>query len=67
MDEQPRPTEQPGLEREQLVERTRALLQAHVPLSLLLDLADPAGPDSVGHFSQEPADLDWLRPVGPSA
>lgn len=46
----------------ELVDRTRALLEAHVPLSLLLDLTDPAGPDSVGHFTAEPADLSWLQP-----
>ena len=56
-------TGEPRLDDEQLVDRTRALLQAHVPLSLLLDLADPAGPDSAGHFVGEPADLSWLRPV----
>lgn len=46
----------------ELVDRTRALLEAHVPLSLLLDLADPAGPDSAGHFTAERADLSWLQP-----
>lgn len=54
-------TDQPELLQSALVERTRALLQAHVPLSLLLDLADPTGPDSAGHFVDEPADLSWLR------
>jgi hypothetical protein len=57
------PTDQASPVQEQLVDRTRALLQAHVPLSLLLDLADPSGPDSAGHFVEEPADLSWLRPV----
>ena len=56
-------TAQPSVDRPELIDRTRALLEAHVPLSLLLDLADPAGPDSVGHFTEEPGDLSWLRPV----
>jgi len=60
-------TDQPTLGRDDLVDRTRALLEAHVPLSLLLDLADPAGPDSVSHFSEEHADLSWLRPAAPSS
>lgn len=45
---------------ELLVGRTRALLHDRIPLTLLLDLADPAGPDSAGHFGSEPADLSWL-------
>ena len=57
------PTDQVAPAHDPLVDRTRALLEAHVPLRLLLDLADPAGPDSAGHFEQEPADLSWLRPV----
>ncbi|MCW2713136.1 MAG: hypothetical protein JWN88_183 [Frankiales bacterium] len=63
MDQIECPPDQPTLGRADLVDRTRALLQAHVPLSLLLDLADPAGPDSVSHFTAEPGDLSWLRPV----
>ena len=42
------------------VARTSALLRAHIPLCLLLDIADPAEPDSAGCFAQEGADLDWL-------
>ncbi len=55
-------SDRPPRDPEGLVDRTRALLEAHVPLSLLLDLADPAGPDSAGHFVAETADLSWLRP-----
>lgn len=55
-------TTQASADGHELVDRTRALLEAHVPLSLLLDLADPAGPDSAGHFTAEPADLSWLQP-----
>ena len=32
-----------------------------VPISLLMDLADPAGPDSRTVLSTEVADLGWLR------
>lgn len=48
--------------RDQLVSRTLTMLSDGVPLTLLLDLADPAGPDSAGHFANEPADVAWLRP-----
>lgn len=48
--------------RDQLVSRTLTMLSDGVPLTLLLDLADPAGPDSAGHFANERADLTWLRP-----
>lgn len=36
-------------------------LTAGVPLSLLADLADPAGPDSRHIYATETADLSWLR------
>lgn len=36
------------------------LLAAHVPLSLLLDLADPAGPHSSELLREEPETADWL-------
>lgn len=36
-------------------------LAAGVPLSLLADLADPAGPDSRLIYDTETADLSWLR------
>ena len=37
------------------------LLAAHVPLSLLLDLADPTGPHSRELLTEEPGSADWLR------
>ena len=37
-----------------------AALAARVPLTLLLDLADPAGPDSRHVLATEVADLSWL-------
>lgn len=39
-----------------------ALLAAHVPLSLLLDIADPTGPHSRDLLAEEPGCADWLRP-----
>ena len=36
-------------------------LATGVPLSLLADLADPAGPDSRHIYDTETADLSWLR------
>ena len=41
--------------------RAAALLAAHVPLSLLLDLADPRGPRSDDLLTAEPGTADWLR------
>lgn len=32
-----------------------------IPLTLLADLADPAGPDSRHVFASEVADLGWIR------
>lgn len=47
-----------------------AALAARVPLTLLADLADPAGPDSRRILASEVADLSWLRdlayPTGPA-
>ena len=36
-------------------------LAAGVPLTLLVDLADPSGPDSRHINATEAADLTWLR------
>lgn len=36
-------------------------LAGHVPMTLLMDLADPAGPDSRRILATEIADLSWLR------
>lgn len=47
---------------EALADRTGALLAAHVPLSLLLDLADVYGPHSGDLFTVERGLLDWLPP-----
>ena len=43
-----------------LRQRTRDLLAAHVPLALLLDLAEPKGPDSAGCYAREGGDTTWL-------
>ena len=37
-----------------------AALSRGIPLTLLVDLADPAGPDSARILSRELADLSWL-------
>ena len=44
-----------------LREHTQSLLAAHVPLSLLLDLAEPHGPDSSGCYAREGGDTSWLQ------
>lgn len=43
-----------------LVRRTRRLLAAGVPLTLLIDLSDPDGPHSAARFASEQADLSWV-------
>lgn len=43
-----------------LVARTEALLRAGVPLTLLLDLADPAGPRSELRLREEGGDTRWV-------
>ena len=43
------------------VPRVQALLAAHVPLSLLLDLADPGGPHSADLLREERACADRAR------
>jgi hypothetical protein len=53
------PSPLPTWELEFLVRRTQSLLAAQVPLSLLLDLADPEGPDSSAFYAAEPADATW--------
>lgn len=44
-----------------LAARTRALLGAGVPLSLLLDLADPDGPSSAELYQDEGGCARWLQ------
>lgn len=43
-----------------LATRTQALLASHVPLTLLLDLADPGGPHSADLMWNEAGAADWL-------
>ena len=48
-----------------LAGRTRSLLRAGVPLSLLVDLADASGPRSNAVYAAEHPDTGWLdRRVG---
>ena len=46
-----------------LARRASRLLAAGVPLTLLIDLSDPAGPRSHDMYESEQADLDWLTPA----
>ncbi len=47
-----------------LVRRTQDLLEAGVPLTLLIDLADEEGPRSVLRYETEGGDAGWLpRPA----
>jgi hypothetical protein len=50
----------PEWEQAFLAGRTRSLLHAGVPLSLLLDLADPHGPASREVYAHEPGDAGWV-------
>lgn len=43
-----------------LVRRTFALLRDGVPLTLLMDLADEAGPHSAERYTSEGGDARWL-------
>ena len=47
-----------------LAHRASALLEAGIPLSLLIDLSDPAGPRSQEVYASELADLDWVTAAG---
>ena len=55
------PRRSPAVDLPVLRRRTRDLLAAHVPLALLLDLAEPQGPDSAGCYAREGGDTTWLR------
>ena len=45
-----------------LVRRTHQLLAAGVPLTLLLDLADEAGPRSAARYAAEGGSAHWVPP-----
>lgn len=57
----PDPRRSTSAQQDALAGRTEAMLAAHVPLTLLLDLADPAGPHSDDLLHDEPGSADWLR------
>ena len=44
-----------------------AALAAGCPLTLLIDLTDPRGPDSKRIMAREHADMSWLRGLGRTA
>ncbi len=50
----------PAVDLPGLAARTEALLRAHVPLTLLLDLASSEGPRSRELYAAEPGDVSWL-------
>lgn len=50
----------PNVDVPTLVRRTSALLHAGVPLTLLLDLSEPAGPASRSYYRAEWAATDWI-------
>lgn len=54
------PAQRPAVDVAVLVRRTHQLLAAGVPLTLLLDLADEAGPRSRLRYDAEGGDLSWL-------
>ena len=54
-------TRRPAYDLPVLRRRTVALLRAGVPLTLLLDLADPTGPHSDQRYALEGGDARWLR------
>lgn len=56
----PVPTPEPAARTQPGADEVRRLLAAHVPLSLLMDLADPDGPPSGELFTAEPGSCDWL-------
>jgi hypothetical protein len=43
-----------------LAQRVSALLEAGVPLTLLIDLSEPTGPRSHDMYASEIADMEWL-------
>lgn len=54
------PTPRHPLDVAALVRHTHRLLQAGVPLTLLIDLADEAGPRSHLRYSAEGGDCAWV-------
>ncbi len=63
MDPLPRPdlNEQRDLDLPVLTHRTADLLRDHVPLTLLLDLAEDDGPRSAVRYADEGGDATWLE------
>lgn len=57
------PVSRPQVDLPLLARRVSALLEAGVPLSLLIDLSEPTGPRSHDVYASEPGDTDWLTPT----
>ncbi len=60
MDPLPRPDPH-ALDLPALTHRTADLLRDHVPLTLLLDLAEEQGPRSAVRYADEGGDASWLE------
>jgi hypothetical protein len=58
------PVTRPQVDVPLLARRASALLEAGVPLTLLIDLSDPSGPRSRDVYASEVGDTDWLTPAG---
>ena len=54
------PSPQHAVDVPALVRRTQELLQARVPLTLLLDLVDEDGPRSRDRYQAEGGDVSWV-------
>ena len=57
------PLSRPQVDLPLLARRASALLEAGVPLTLLIDLCEPTGPRSRDVYAAEPGDTDWLTPT----
>ncbi len=57
----PDPNEQRDFDLPVLTHRTADLLRDHVPLTLLLDLAEENGPRSADRYADEGGDATWLE------
>ena len=57
------PVPRPQVDLPLLAARVPAMLEAGVPLTLLIDLAEPAGPRSRDLYAAEQEDASWLTPA----
>ena len=62
----PGPDAEPDTEADAELDVMKAL-RAHVPITLLADLADEKAPDSDEILRREGGDAEWLQPNGPKS